>query len=165
MMWLDILALIIIIGFALAGASMGGTRQLFRLGAAVAAVIFAPMGARYLAGPLAATVPELPVVAITGISLICAAILIYLVFTIIARLITDVIIKSSTILTMADQALGLGLGIVTAAVLLLIIGYGLLALQPSLTDINFEDSRYLAVVQTFPVRDLLQLAHIETHLR
>lgn len=164
MMWLDILALIIVIGFALAGASSGGTRQLLRLGAAIAAVLVAPWLAPYLAGPLAATFPELPLVVITGLSVILCSVMIYLILALIARLITDVIIKSSTILTVADQALGFGLGLVTATILLLIIGHVLLAIQPSLTQFDLVESRYLSLVQSVPIRDLLQLARAEAHV-
>lgn len=164
MMWLDILALIIVIGFALAGASSGGTRQLFRLGAAIAAVVCSPWLARSVAGPLAATFPELPMIAITGISVILSAIAIYLVLAIIARLITDVLIQSSSILTLADQALGFALGLITATILLWMVGHALLAIEPSIHQIHIEDSRYLALVQSLPLRDLLQLAQVETHL-
>lgn len=164
MIWLDILALIIVIGFALAGASSGGTRQLFRLGAAVAAVVCSPWAARSLAGPLAATFPELPVIAITGISVILSAIGIYLILAIVSRIITDVIIKSSTILSVADQVLGFALGLVTAGLLLWIVGHAILAIQPTLTQNEIVDSRYLAIVQYMPLRDMLQLAQVEMHL-
>lgn len=164
MMWLDILALIIVIGFALAGASSGGTRQLFRLGAAIAAVICSPWAARSIAGPIAATFPELPVIAITAISVILSAIGIYLILAIVSRLITDVIIKSSTILTVADQVLGFALGLVTASLLLWLIGHAILALEPTLQQFDIVDSRYLGIVQHMPLRDLLQLAQVEMSL-
>lgn len=164
MMWLDILALVIVLGFAAAGATTGGTSQLLRLASAVAAVIFAPLTSKAIAGPIAATFPELSTLAVSGISLIVAAILIYLVLALITHFIAEVVIKSSTVLTAADRALGLGVGIVKAAVLLFIIGHGMLALRPSMPQLGFEESRYLALVETVQIRDLLQATRIENHL-
>jgi len=103
-------------------------------------------------------------IAITGISVILSAIAIYLLLAILSRLITDVIIESSTILTVADQVFGFALGLVTAAILLWMVGHALLAIAPSLPNIEMDDSRYLALVQSLPLRDLLQLAQVETHL-
>lgn len=163
-MWIDIVALIVLIGFAIAGARMGGTRQLVRLGAAIVAVIFAPVVATMLSGPIGSTFPTLPLIVIKGISLICGSVLIYLTITLIGRLVTDVIIRASTVLTTIDHAVGFGLGLVTASILLLIIGQGLLAMQPSLQDLALDESRYLAIVRDIPIRSLLHLAHIESRL-
>lgn len=164
MMWLDILAFMVLLGFAAAGATTGGTAQILRLGAALLAVIGAPIASQYFAGPIAATFPDLPTLAVTGASLIAAAILIYLVLALISHLIAEVIIKKSTVLTAADRAVGLGLGLVKAAILLFIIGHGMLALRPSMPDMGFEDSRYLALIETIQIKELLQAARIESHL-
>lgn len=163
-MWIDVLALVILIGFAIAGARMGGTRQLVRLGAAIVAVLFAPLVATFLSGPIAGTFPTLPLLAIKGISLIAGSVLLYLTFTLIGRLLTDVIIRASSILTVVDHALGFGLGLLTAAILLMIIGQGLVAMQPSLPDLSLDQSRYLSMVREIPLRSLIELAHIETRL-
>lgn len=164
MMWLDILAFIILLGFAAAGATTGGTAQLLRLGAALCAVVGAPLASKTLAGPLAATFPELPTLAITGMSLILSAVLIYLVLALITHFVTEIIIKSSAVLTAADRAVGLGLGIVKALVLLFIVGHGMLALRPSMPDLGLDDSRYLALVETVQIKELIQAARIESHL-
>lgn len=164
MMWIDILAFIILLGFAAAGATTGGTAQILRLGAAICAVIGAPIASKQLAGPIAATFPELPTLAITGISLITAAVLIYLVLALITHFISEIVIKSSAVLTAADRAVGLGVGIIKAVVLLFIVGHGLLALRPSMPDLQLENSRYLAMVETVQIKELLQAARIESHL-
>lgn len=164
MMWIDVLAFIILLGFAAAGATTGGTKQILRLGAAVCAVVGAPFASKQLAGPIGATFPELPTMAVTGISLIAASVLIYLVLALLTHFVSEIIIKSSAVLTAADRAVGLGLGIVKATVLLFVIGHGLIALRPSMPDLRLENSRYLAMVETVQIKELLQAARIETHL-
>lgn len=164
MMWLDLLAIVIILGFAAAGASTGGTAQLLRLGAAITAVIFAPMASRHLAGPIGATFPELPALAVSGIALISAAVLMYLILALITHFLQEVVIKNSIVLTAADRAVGLGVGILKAFVLLFVVGHGVLALRPSMPELKLDDSRYLALVETVQIRDLIDATRIESRL-
>lgn len=164
MMWIDLLAIVVIIGFAAAGAATGGTAQLLRLGAAIAAVLFSPVASRHLAGPIGATFPELPALAISGMALISAAILIYLVLALLTHFIQEVVIKNSAVLTAADRAVGLGVGLLKAFVLLFIVGHGMLALRPSMPDLQLDESRYLALVETVQIRELIEATRIENRL-
>lgn len=160
MMWLDIVALVIVFGFAALGAHSGGTAQVLRIGGAIVAMILAPLCSRHLTGPIGATFTELPPPAIAGLAFIASAVLLYLIFALITYFITEVVIKSSAVLTAADRAIGFGLGMMKAALLLFIVGHGLLALQPSMPDAKLEESRYLAIVETVKIRDILNATGI-----
>lgn len=160
MMWLDILALIIIFAFALNGARTGGTAQILRVGAALVAMLLAPLCSRHLVGPIGATFTELPALAISGLAIISAAILLYLIFALITYFVTEVIIKASAILTAADRAVGFGLGMLKALLVLFIIGHGLLALRPSMPEESMDGSVYLGIVDTVKIRDIIDATGI-----
>lgn len=160
MNWLDLFALIIIFAFAALGARSGGTAQILRVGAAIVAMILAPLCSRHLAGPIAATFPELPPMAVTGVAIISAAVLLYLIFALITYFVTEVIIKSSAILTAADRAVGFGLGMLKATLILFIVGHGLIALRPSLPPESIEGSVYLEIVDTIKIRDIIEATGI-----
>lgn len=163
-MWIDLVALLVVMVFAMAGAASGGTGQLLRIAAAVCAVVFAPVAARALAGPIGGALPELSASGVLGVGLIAGAGLIYFSLSLLVWVVTDLLIKRIVVLNLADRALGLTLGLVKAAVLLFVLGHGLLALQPTWGQPAVDNSRLVLLVGKVRVERLVDVRAIEQRL-
>lgn len=163
-MWIDVTLLSLIGLFAVFGIWQGGTAQILRILAAVAAVIGAPLAARELSGPMGGLFVDLPPAAVYGISLIAGAICIYLVLSIVIYFITEVIIDSSTLLTAADRLVGLAFGLLKGTILVFVISHGLIALSPSFPELRVQESEVVRTVGKIRVDALIDIPSIESRL-